>query len=592
MTVSDTAPSPAAADAVLAAALLAIDPAGLGGILVHAGAGPVRDRWLDGVRHLMPADAPWRRMPVMITDDRLLGGLDLGATLNFGRTVAQPGLLADVDGGTLVIAMAERLAAATAARITAAIDTGVVAVERDGFALSQPARFGIIALDEAVSADEVPPAALADRLAFHLDLTALRLAQLPAFAVDHEELAAARAALPGVAIADDMIEALCATALALGISSLRAVLLAAQVARVHAAFEGRGAVAQGDAEAAGRLVFASRATQLPAAQDQPPPPAETPPPPDTETPPDADSPDQDLTDRPLDDVVLAAALAALPADLLATLRQGTQRRGQARTSGKAGMARLSRQRGRPVGATRGDPRAGARLSILDTLRAAAPWQTIRRRERAQQRGPAIEIRRDDFRIKRFKHRSETTTIFVVDASGSAALHRLAEAKGAIELLLADCYVRRDNVAMIAFRGTAAELLLPPTRSLVRAKRSLAGLPGGGGTPLAAAIDAATALANVVKRRDETPVVVFLTDGRANVGRDGTGGRARAEEEAFNAARQMRALAFNTLLVDTSPAPTPVAQKLAGELGARYIALPYADARGISRAIQLSQQGAA
>ncbi len=141
------------------------------------------------------------------------------------------------------------------------------------------------------------------------------------------------------------------------------------------------------------------------------------------------------------------------------------------------------------------------------------------------------MRREDFRVSRFKQRSETTTVFVVDASGSSALHRLAEAKGAVELLLADCYVRRDSVALIAFRGRRAELLLPPTRSLVRAKRSLAGLPGGGGTPLAAGIDAALALADAMRRRGATPVVVPLTDGRANIARDGAG-RARAGADAL------------------------------------------------------------
>ena len=139
--------------------------------------------------------------------------------------------------------------------------------------------------------------------------------------------------------------------------------------------------------------------------------------------------------------------------------------------------------------------------------------------------PRILIRKDDFRIARFKQRSETTTIFVVDASGSAALHRLAEAKGAVELLLADCYVRRDQVALIAFRGISAELLLPPTRSLARAKRSLAGLPGGGGTPLAAGLDAAFALADLILRKGQTPTVILLTDGRANVARDGGAGTA-------------------------------------------------------------------
>ena len=140
---------------------------------------------------------------------------------------------------------------------------------------------------------------------------------------------------------------------------------------------------------------------------------------------------------------------------------------------------------------------------------------------------------------RFKHRSETTTIFVVDASGSSALHRLGEAKGAVELLLADCYVRRDRVALVAFRGKAAELLLPPTRSLVRAKRCLADLPGGGGTPLASGIEAGLALADAVKRRGGTPLLVLLTDGRANVARDGQGGRTQAGEEALTGARLVR-----------------------------------------------------
>lgn len=202
------------------------------------------------------------------------------------------------------------------------------------------------------------------------------------------------------------------------------------------------------------------------------------------------------------------------------------------------------------------------------------------------------MRREDFRITRFKHRSPTTTIFAVDASGSAALHRLAEAKGAVELLLADCYVRRDQVALIAFRGPAAELLLPPTRSLVRAKRSLAALPGGGGTPLAAGIDAAAALADAVRRRGGTPVVVVLTDGRANIARDGSPGRPRAEEDALAAARRLRAAGFTALLVDTSPRPQPAAEQLAREMGARYLPLPYADAANLSLAIRGGSASAA
>jgi magnesium chelatase subunit D len=292
-------------------------------------------------------------------------------------------------------------------------------------------------------------------------------------------------------------------------------------------------------------------------------------------------------DQALEEMVLEAAQAAMPRDVLEHLRQGMARRSRSRAPGKAGEQQHGSLRGRPIGARRGEPGPNARLNVVETLRAAAPWQRIRRRERdpGLPRPNRVEVRRDDFRVTRYKERSETTTIFVVDASGSSALHRLAEAKGAVELLLAACYVRRDRVALIAFRGQGAELLLPPTRSLVRAKRSLASLPGGGGTPLAAGLDMALLLADGVQRRGGTPAVVVLTDGRANVARDGRGGRARAAEEALAAARAARVVQVKALLVDTSPHPQPRAKELAEAMGAFYLPLPYADAAALSSAVQ-------
>jgi magnesium chelatase subunit D len=196
----------------------------------------------------------------------------------------------------------------------------------------------------------------------------------------------------------------------------------------------------------------------------------------------------------------------------------------------------------------------------------------------------IHVRREDFYVTRFQRRTETTTIFAVDASGSAALHRLTEAKGAVELLLADCYVRRDRVAVIAFRGRGAEILLPPTRSLLRAKRSLANLPGGGGTPLAAAIDTAVSMAQAVVRRGGTPLLVLLTDGRANVSREGIGGRALAEREALSAARAIRSASLGAVLIDTSPQPQPAAHRLASAMNALYLPLPHAAAADLSAAV--------
>ena len=249
-------------------------------------------------------------------------------------------------------------------------------------------------------------------------------------------------------------------------------------------------------------------------------------------------------------------------------------------AGRAGLPKIAQRRGRPAGVRRGVPGYGVRLALVDTLRAAAPWQGVRRQASAVPPG-RILVRREDFRIARFKQRGETTTIFVVDASGSAALNRLAEVKGAVELILADCYVRRDSVALLAFRGTGAALILPPTRSLARAKRALAGQAGGGGTPLASAIDAAVLLAETIRRKGPTPLAVFLTDGRANVGRGGRPGRSDAEADALAAARAARAAGLTSLLVDISPRPQAAAQHLALALGARYQPLPHADARGLS-----------
>ena len=587
------------ADAALAARLFAVDPAGTGGVALRALAGPVRDHWLGAVRALLPEGAPLRRVPVGITDERLLGGLDLTATLRAGRPVAERGVLALADGGAVVLAMAERLPTGTAARVAAALDLGEVPVMRDGLSRRDPARIGVIALDEGAAADERTPPALLDRLAFHIDLAEVSHRDAGNIPDEPGTVAAARARLRSVAAGEEIAEALCTAALALGIASIRAPLLALRVACASAALAGRDAVSQRDAAVAARLVLAPRATVLPEAlapaQDAGQDTADAPPDTTEQDQPGNDGLDNDGAgaDQPLGEIVLEAAQASIPAGLLAQLRAQEIGRARAGAAGHAGALRPAGQRGRPVGVRAGSPRDGLRLSVIETLRAAAPWQRLR--AAANPAGPArIRIAREDVRVARLKQRAETTTVFIVDASGSSAAGRLAEAKGAVELLLAECYVRRDQVAVLAFRGRAAQVVLPPTRSLTRAKRSLAGLPGGGGTPLAAGIDAGAALADSVRRRGGTPSIVLLTDGRANVARDvagqngatqNGGGRARAEQDAADAARRLRAAGFACLLVDTSPRPSPAGPRLAADLGARYLALPYAGAAALSTAIR-------
>ena len=591
-------------DAATIAALFAVDPVGLGGVALRSPACENRDQWLALLKSLLPAQTPLRRVPLNINDTALLGGLDLGATLQVGKPIALKGLLSQADGGVLVLAMAERMSLSSAARFGSVLDTGMVALQRDGLDTSAKASLGLVALDEGASDDEQMPAGLADRLAFRLLMGAQdEDEEGPEWTP--QEVLNARGRLSQVTIDDEAVQALCAAALALGIDSLRASVFAVRVARAAAALAGSLTVEEEHTGVAARLVLAPRATRLPPAaapeneaQDTPAETEDSPPePPPEANPPDAENQDGSNSDEDqeeelaspenLAELVLEAAQAAIPSGLLASLKIGQLQRAKTPTSGSAGALQKNTLRGRPVGARKGEPRAGQRINVLETLRAAAPWQKLRQRQQALSGGQkqGIVVRKEDFHVTRFRQSGQTTTVFVVDASGSSALNRLAEAKGAVELLLADCYVRRDSVAVLAFRGQTAELILPPTRSLARAKRSLAGLPGGGGTPLAHAIDASMLLADQLRKKGETPIVVMLTDGKGNIARDGRPGRAQAATDALAAATEMRLRGFSTLLVDTSPQAQEAAKNLAKAMGAQYLALPYAGANSLNQAVR-------
>ena len=349
------------ADAVVAAALFAVDPVGCGGIVLRARAGPERESWLAFARGLLPPPAPFRRLPPNLADDRLIGGLDLAATLGAGRPIAQSGILAEADGGVVVLCMAERTSAGLAARLGAVLDRREVAVERDGIERRQPTSIGVIALDEGVGDNERAPAALRDRLGFHIDLDAAAVADTAASSFAHDGTAAARRRLPEVCISEEILRGLCGAALALGIPSIRPVLFAAKAARAAAAIGGRTKVSTADAAIASRLVLAPRATSLSPAQppseeveeaedsEEPPPPAGSAPPaadPDRFNPSDKNS-QQDS--QAVEEIVLAAAQAAIPPRLLAQLRFAENRRPLSRPSGGRSSAARYSPLARPAG---------------------------------------------------------------------------------------------------------------------------------------------------------------------------------------------------------------------------------------------------
>nr|WP_209022960.1 VWA domain-containing protein [Sphingomonas kaistensis] len=482
------------------------------------------------------APTPLRKLPPTVDAERLDGGLDVAATLAASRPVRRAGLLEEARGGLLLIPGAERLSGAIAGRIAAAMDDGGPAV---------------LLLDRS-DADEISLApCLLERVAFHLPGSG--------GAGDDEP--------PGPAMSEDEARTAIAEAAAmLGVAGARADLFALHAARAHAAMRGGAAIDSAALGFALRTVLAPRATRLPAAEPEPEP----------EQAPDHPPPPSD-GQRKLEDVVLDAVRTALPSQLLASLlAAGDAGRKQA-GAGKAGR-RQSPLHGRLIGARAGKPGNGARLAILDTLRAAAPWQKLRGRT------DRIRIARDDLRIRRHEAKSTALTVFAVDASGSAAAQRLAEAKGAVESLLQQSYVRRAEVALVAIRGDGATLLLPPTRSLTRARRLLAELPGGGGTPLAAGIDAARDLALAAAARGRIPALVVLTDGRANVALDGRQDRVAALADAAAAARRVAGASLRALVIDIGPRARPEASTLAKDMAARYLHLPLGQASAVAAAV--------
>ncbi len=621
-------------DAMTSLQLLQIDSHGWGGIWLRAPFGPVRELWL---RHLSETGLNTVKLPGNIDVERLLGGIDLSRTLQSGLLQMQTGLLQQADLGLVCISMAERFPTALIAPMTQAMDTqSLPPLKINNTESSVRTQFGVVALDESMADDPPMSPALQERLGLWFDLQDIAPSDVSDVSLNtHSDdsaldvmgiqiapdaLARMKQSLPHIQWTDEQVLAVCSTAQGLGIDSLRVPTLALRVACCHAALHARSHIADDDLAFAARRVLAPRATQLPApaenASDTEPQnssdssaepdqaqeqssnslePTETPNPSesakDEEDTSSTDTSEEDTntqdeapSDLPssenLQEMMIAAALASLPPDVLEGLLTKPGRN-LGNTSGRSGQFRSGMQRGRPLPPRTGRPGGHARLHILSTLRAAAPKQRLRGNT---QQG-RVAIRSEDFHVHRYQQHSSSCLILALDASGSAALQRLAEAKGAVELLLQQSYARRDSVCIVSFKGAKAQLLLPMTRSLVRAKRAMMGLPGGGGTPLALALKMACEQATQLQRQGVTPILVVLSDGRANVNLQGLGGRAQAQADAQQWAAQWRQTGHRCLWIDTSLQPDTQVQNMAQTMGGSYLPMPQVQAQRMASAME-------
>ena len=438
-----------------------------------------------------------------------------------------------------------------------------------------------IALDES-EGSEMSAANLSDYLIFSINLDGTRYKDLKKVTINRKKISEARNNLATVEVNKRELDYLIASSEMFSISNMHTIFCTLKVAKAICAYKGEKRVSREDINLAISLSMIHKAKKIPEFQQE-----EKAKSAENERLRDNDESKANKSELNSEDkkMLIDALKIFLPNNLIESLLSKNSQTISVTESAGSGERNNNFSAGRPIPSISRKYSSDKRIDLMGTLTRAIPWQKLRSSSVTKNR--KIIIYPQDIMIKRFEKQSERLLIFLVDASGSNAIGRLAEAKGAIEILLSDAYAKRDNVALISFSGLKADPLLLPTKSLVTAKKKLSSLPGGGATPLAKGLLEAFKMADAARSRSIKPIIILLSDGRGNMSLDGVGDRVKAIEDTTYIASLIKRNAINNIFIDTSRRKTPIANELAKELNGQYYQLPMANSCSISKAVQRS-----